>query len=187
MRRRLVGWAAALAAVFTLAQTEHASAQALGGVGTDPFSFYYGYYLPHQAYIAAQPRPLDTINQMVATRQYTAQTDRSALYDPISPYGDEELDPARPFSGRNGRERLARPMQFTYGGGAGGGAMSNTMGHGPPMYYNRTARYFPTMKAGRGPNRNIAVFRGGRGGGGGGMPGPGVGMPSPGVGLPGPR
>ena len=40
--------------------------------GIDPFSFYYGYYLPHQAAVAAQPTPLDTINQVTAAPVYRA-------------------------------------------------------------------------------------------------------------------
>jgi len=155
-------WASVLA-VVSLTPAGRASAQVVTGGSVDPFSFYYGYYLPHQAYIAAQPRPLDSINQMVATRQYTAQTDRSALYDPISPYGEEELDPLRPYSAQRGKERLARPQQFAYG--TQGGAASNAMGHGPAMYYSRTARYFPTLRTGRGPNRNVAAVRQSRGAG----------------------
>jgi hypothetical protein len=177
MRYLLLGWASALA-FLALSPTNRAVGQTGGGgVGTDPFSFYYGYYLPHQAYIAAQPRPLDTINQVVATRQYSAQTDRTALYDPISPYGDEELDPLRPYAAK--KERLARPQTFVYGNATG----SNTAGQGPPLYFNRSARYFPTLRVGRGPNRNVAVVRGPRGGGGGygsvGVPGAGPSLPSP--------
>jgi hypothetical protein len=42
------------------------------------------------------------------------------------------------------------------------------------MFFNRTAQYYPSMRAGRGPNANVRVpGRGVRGGGGGfGMPGP---------------
>jgi len=163
----MLGWLAALA-VLALAPATSAEAQVLGGagVGADPFSFYYGYYLPHQAAIAAQPRVSDPINQVVANRQYAAQTDRSALYDPISPYGDEESDPLRPYSPQGGRGAGMRA------GGAPnimpGANNSNTRGHGPALYYSRTARYFPTMRAGRGPNSNVGVSR--RGGGGMGMP-----------------
>jgi hypothetical protein len=179
MRRPLIGWAAALT-VFAFTTPERASAQVLGGgVGADPFSFYYGYYLPHQAYIAAQPRPVDTLNQMTAIRQYSAQTDRAALYDPVSPYGDEDLDPLRPYSST--RERVARPQQFTAGGRISG---ASTNGTGPPLYYNRVARYYPDLRIGRGANRNVATTRAVSrfSGGGMGMPG----MPSM-PGVPGPR
>lgn len=179
MRRRLLIQAAA-AAFFALAPASRAIAQVGGiGVGADPFSFYYGYYLPHQSYIAAQPRPLDAINQVVANRQYSAQTDRAALYDPISPYGDEDADPLRPYAPGRGGDRSARPtspnaMAF------GSPGSSTIMGNGPATYYSRTARYFPSLKPARGPNKNVAVVRGVRGGGG---------MPSmPGMsGIAGPR
>jgi hypothetical protein len=166
MRRPYLALAAALT-IAALAPTRRASAQTFG-VSSDPFSFYYGYYLPHQAAIAAQPTPLDTINQITAQRQYAAQTDRSTLYDPISPYGDEE-DTMRPY-GKRGGERLAKVQGFSYGGNNG-----NSKGTGPAMYYNRTARYFPGLREGRGANQNLAKVRGGRGGGfGGGMPGVGI-------------
>jgi hypothetical protein len=133
--------------------------------GIDPFSFYYGYYLPHQAAVAAQTTPLDTLNQITAQRQINALQERAGLYDPISPYGEEELDPNRPYSARRGTERLAHPGLFPV-------ATSNVRGTGPAAYYARTARYFPQMRAGRGPNRNIGVSRRGGGGMGGmGMPG----------------
>jgi hypothetical protein len=177
MRRSFAVGAATLVLVL-VTQPEPALAQ-LGGVGADPFSFYYGYYLPHQAYIAAQPRAIDPINQVVANRQYTAQTDRAALYDPISPYGDDESDPFRP-NAQGSRDRRAGRQNFTMGSGSN----SNANGNGPAMYYNRTASYFPALRAGRGPNRNVATLRAGRGGGGGmgGMPQ----MPNP-YPSPGPR
>ena len=108
-----------------------------GTSGRDPFSFYYGYYLPHAAAIAAQPTPMDTINQNIAQRQQAAMTDRSSLYDPVSPYGDTDDDPLAPYSGgrgggdraRAGLRHLARPGR-------------HPRAHGPSMYYNRTARYF---------------------------------------------
>lgn len=158
MRRPFLVISAALAAVV-LAQSGRARAQTPGaGVGSDTFSFYYGYYLPHQAYIAAQPTPLDTINQVTAQRQYAAQTDRTTLYDPISPYGDTEDDPLSRY-GRRGGERIAKVQGFGYGGTDG-----NTRGTGPAMYYNRTARYFPGLRLGRGSNQNLARVRSGRGG-----------------------
>ena len=163
-----------------------AQAQIGAGVGSDPFSFYYGYYLPHQQYIASQPTPLDTINAVTITRQQAAATDRAALYDPISPYG-EDSDPLNPLSQQRARERLAKIQGF----------QSNMRGTGPAPHYNRTERYYAGMlpgtglRTGRGPNRNITMPRYSRFGGGGGfgMPsaagtmGMGLGMPS----LPGPR
>jgi hypothetical protein len=118
-----------------------------GGVGVDPFSLYYGYYIPHAAAVAAQPSPLDTINAITITRQQNAMTDRASLYDPISPYGDDQelLDP---FSKR-GRERMAKFQGFT----------SNIRGTGPASNYGRTGTYFPGLRAGRGPNKNISTAR----------------------------
>jgi hypothetical protein len=153
--------------VLALASANQAQAQT-AGVGTDPFSFYYGYYLPHQAAMAAQPHVGDQLNQIVATRQYTAQTDRTQLYDPISPYGDEEADPLRPYSNTARGGTARQPMSFGYGN-----TNSAISGSGPSGYYSRTARYFPSLRTGRGPNRNLAQMHTGRGGGGGGM-----GMPS---------
>jgi len=174
MRRPVLGWVLALAALG-LAPANQALAQVgAAGVGTDPFSFYYGYYLPHQAMMAAQPRASDTINQVVATRQYTAQTDRSQLYDPISPYGDEDSDPMSWLNSGSGRGPGGKPLNFGYGN-----TNSAIAGNGPSLYYSRTARYFPTLKPGRGPNHNLAAVRsGGRMGGGmgGGMPSMGGGM-----------
>jgi hypothetical protein len=170
VRRSFLALTAALT-VILLVPTSQVRAQILGttGGGLDPFSFYYGYYLPHQAAIAAQPTPLDTVNQITALRQYNAVTDRAGLYDPISPYGDDELDPLRPGSALGKGERLARPQNFAR-------ATSNSQGTGPALYYNRTARYYPSMRSGRGPNRNIGTTRSSRGGGmGGGVPS--MGMP----------
>jgi len=132
----------------------------------DPFAFYYGYYLPHQAAMAAQSTPLDTINQITAQRQFAALNERKGLYDPISPYGDDELDPQRPYSANRGGERLSRPHTFPV-------STSNQGGIGPGLYYNRTAKYHPHLRTGRGANRNLGVSRrgGGMGGGMGGMGG----------------
>src|SRR4051794_16134414 len=110
MRHPLFSLAVALG--FALLIPAHgAYAQLAGGLGNDPFSLYYGYYLPHQAAIAAQPTPLDTINQATAARQYSAATDRAGLYDPISPYAEEDIDPLSPYGSRRGRERGLQVQQ----------------------------------------------------------------------------
>lgn len=177
------GWAVALGLLALFVPAGRASAQ-VGGVGADPFSFYYGYYLPHQAAIAAQPSPLDTINAITNIRQQNALADRASLYDPISPYGDDP-DLSDPYS-RKSRERLAKFQGFE----------SNLRGTGPASHFGRTGGYYKNLRTGRGPNRNIAVARysrfgglGAGGGGGGGAPampafgGGGMGMPT----MPGPR
>jgi len=163
----------ALAVGFSvLVTTGRAPAQVAGtGLGVDPFSLYFGYYLPHQAYIAAQPRPMDTLNALTAERQQSAVTDRAGLYDPISPYAqDDDLDPLRPYGSNSGKERVAKPKSFAT-------STTNAGGGGPALYYNRTARYYPQLRTGQGPNRNLVVPRGRGGMGMPSMPS----MPSPGV------
>jgi hypothetical protein len=142
----------------------------IGDITSDPFLFYYAYYLPNQQIQALRPRPMDVINQAVQNRQYYAQTQRQSLYNPISPYA-EEYDPLRPYSQQQGRERLAQPFRFVQDS-------SNSDGSGPALYYNRAAQYFPNLRPGRGPNQNIARIsrgRGARGGLGGGFGGGGFG------------
>ena len=173
-RRPLLAIAVA-AAVALIVPPSQARAQFFGGAGgVDPFSLYFGYYLPHQAYVAAQPNPLDTINQITAQRQFNAVTDRAGLYDPISPYGEEDLDPLRPYSPNRKGERLPKPQLFA-------NSTTNARGTGPALYYNRTARYYPHIRPSIGPNRNLGVARrsGGGMGGGGGYGGGGMGGMSP--------
>jgi hypothetical protein len=130
----------------------------IGNITTDPFAFYYQYYLPNQQMQAMRPRPSDVINEAVVNRQYYAQTQRQSLYNPISPYAEGEFDPLRPYSQQQGKERIAAPYRFVQNS-------SNANGTGPGLYYNRAAQYFPGLRAGRGPNANLAPVRGGRGGG----------------------
>ena len=157
-----------------------AAAAGLGNIAADPFTFYYAYYLPNQQMQAMRPTPMDTINQAVVNRQYYAQTQKQSLYNPISPYA-EDYDPLRPYSQKQGGERIARPFHFVQNS-------SNSDGSGPQLYYNRAAQYFSGLRTGRGPNANVAVTRrgGGRYGGmGGGMGGMGGGMGGMGGGMPG--
>jgi hypothetical protein len=137
----------------------------LGNIVSDPFTFYYAYYLPNQQIQALRPKPIDEINQVVQNRQYYAQTQRSSLYNPISPYteGGADYDPLRPYSPQQGRERMAQPFRFRQ-------RPSNADGSGPSLYYNRAAQYFPGLRPGRGANQNVARTKarhGGVGGGGG--------------------
>jgi hypothetical protein len=151
-----------------------------GGGGdflSDPFAFYYAVYLPNQQLQAMRPRPIDAINQAQVARQYYAQTDRRALVNPVSPYGDQTYDPLHPYAGQ-GQERVARPFRFSPD-------PSNSDGTGPSLYYGRATAYFPGLRAGRGPNANMSarggsralgpnrILKGGGGGGGGGMGGMG--------------
>lgn len=144
MRRTMIGLAVAMG--FSLLAPS-SQAQGLGNFN-DPFTFYYGFYLPHQAAIAAQPTPMDTINAVTAARQFNAPTNRTGMFDPVSPYGMEDPDIfGRGGSGGRGRGSALSTPELN----------SNARGTGPAMYYNRTARYFPGVRAGRGPNRNISV------------------------------
>jgi hypothetical protein len=155
----LIGPGAALAPGSAQAQTV-SGAPGSPDLLSDPFTFYYAYYLPNQQLQAMRPRPIDEINQAVQNRQYYAQTQRRSLYNPISPYADNggEYDPLRPYSQQQGRERVARPHRFSHN-------PHNADGSGPSLYYNRAVQYFPDLRAGRGPNANVArVGRGRRGG-----------------------
>jgi hypothetical protein len=147
-----------------LASVSRAPAQTTGFVGVDPFQLYYGYYLPHQAAIAAQPRPTDTLNALTRERQQNAVTDRAGLYNPISPYAlDDDLDPTRPYGASRKGERRGRIRSFA--------TTANAAGRGPATHFQRFER-FPQQRVGQGPNRNLAVHRQARGigGGFGGMP-----------------
>ena len=144
MRRPMIGLAVAIG--FSLLAPA-SQAQGLGNFN-DPFTFYYGFYLPHQAAIAAQPTPMDTLNAVTAERQFNAPTNRSGMFDPVSPYGLDDPDIfSAGGSGGRGRGPAVSSPDMT----------SNARGTGPALYYNRTARYFPGMRTGRGPNSNMSV------------------------------
>lgn len=161
MRRILFGLGVALG-LGLLASP--ARAQVGAGVFADPFSFYYGYFVPNQALQASIPRAEDTVRMYSAARQYNALTERAGLYDPIGSLGDG-YDPLGAFGSANGVSRLpmTRPQ----------GVMNmNINGSGPAGYYNRVNTHFPTLRTGRGSNRSLAPvvrspragnFRGGGG------------------------
>jgi hypothetical protein len=155
-----------------------AKAQAAGsGVGQlgildDPFTFYYAFYLPNQQLQSMRSTPNDSINTAMVARQYFAQNDRRNLYNPISPYSDQNYDPLRPYSRQQGSERMARVSRYAQ-------SPNNADGTGPSLYYGRAAQYFPGLREGRGKNANVYTKGGAsrpRGGGmGGGMGGGGMG------------
>src|SRR5947209_6838977 len=100
MRRPMFGLAFALG---VLAFAPAAQAQGVGF--SDPFFLYYGFYLPRQASIAAQPSTPSMIGDVAAARQNYALADRAGLYDPIqSPLN--QIDPSSPFNPRNSPQRL---------------------------------------------------------------------------------
>jgi hypothetical protein len=167
----------AIVAVFAVAVglslgSGRAEAQGLTAAGNsailnDPFAFYYQIYLPNQQLQSLRPTPLDSINDAMASRQYFTQTNRRALYDPISPYADT-YDPLRPFSNQQ-PERVARVRPFAQD-------PSNASGRGPSLYFTRMQQYYPNLSGRRAQNRNanVSARRGSsRGAGGMGMGGTG--------------
>ena len=119
-----------------------------GNISSDPFAFYYAYYLPNQQMQAMRPRPDDSINMAVQQRQYYAAAQKPTLYDPISPYTAEPYDPTKPYSRDKAKERVANPYRFVTN-------PSNASGTGPSLYYGRASQYFPTLRAGFGPNSSL--------------------------------
>ena len=142
--------------------TSESKAQDFG----DPFFAYYSFFLPRQAALAAQPNINDTINAQVAARQAYATTNRANLYDPSGGYGAfDGYNPNAAFDGSATRSRTGRQ------GGPSlpyrGLPTTNISGSGPALHYNRAAQFYPSLRSGRGPNRNLAVSgRGVRGFGG---------------------
>lgn len=112
--------------------------------GGDPFSLYYGFYLPRQQALLNQPGPTAQLNTMAIERKYQAQVDRSELYDPsVEPfYLDMGGDPAR-FGSRTGQERKVRTAPM--------GVVSTVRaGHGDPRFFNRIGSYYPSFRTGGG-------------------------------------
>ncbi len=141
----------------------------VAGVLADPFTFYYGVYLPRQAALASQPRVGDTIAAYSAARQYSALTQRAGLSDPYSMPEPSAYDPMNPF-GTRAPQVLPRTM-------ATGGVNMNVDGHGPAQYYDRAAAYHPGSRGSQFSNSFVyqpkanpsrGASRGLRGGGGGG-------------------
>src|SRR4051794_22763036 len=97
----LVGLVTALCPHSARAQVAGTGLGGIGDITSDPFSFYYAFYLPNQQMQALRPKPIDQINQAVQQRQYYAQTQRQSLYNPISPYA-EAYDPLKPYSQQQG-------------------------------------------------------------------------------------
>ncbi|MDR3635512.1 MAG: hypothetical protein P4L84_17030 [Isosphaeraceae bacterium] len=182
MRRPLLGFVLVSAFVLLAPGSGWAQTTSLGTLGSDPFATYFGWYLPNQAYQASQPRVEDTINAITVVRQRNAIAERDSLFDTRSRFDLSDEDELGRYAPKGSR---GRPQ----GGGGGGVASSpfagNVRGTGPALYYSRTGRYFPTLRAGHGPNRNVAVLRSPRGMGMGGGMGAGGGVP--GGGMPGPR
>jgi hypothetical protein len=169
MRRSLLGLVVALgiSAVATEARAQ------IGGIN-DPFFAYYSFYLPRQQAQALQPGPEATINAVAANRQQYAATNRNGMFDPFgSSFGS--LDFGDEFSPNSG----ALKRSISAAGGRYGVHGGNLDGLGPRRYYNsKLTQYYPTLRAGRGKNANVASIRsrgfsaGAYGGMGAGLPGP---------------
>ena len=152
--RRIVGPLVILG--FVSAWTSVGKAQT-----SDPFFLYYSYFLPRAAAIAAQPSVNDTINANIAAQQSYAQTNRAGLSDPSGLYGSNER-----FGGPDSLESNGRGAPRRSNSPSRGLPTTNINGSGPAIYYNRSAQYYPSMRAGRSVNRNQSVpGRGVRGGG----------------------
>lgn len=168
MRR---AWLAVAAVTLAWSTPDEAHAQFGNFFNGDPFSSYYSYYVPYQASQAARPRLSEELNAISAQRRaYSNRPDRSAFGDPFEPFSLDALEKELSKPSRDRREfrsrsgNTAHNSRYPNVGGAGGG------------YFNSANRYFPTHRAGQGPNRNVAAVRGGRGGGGGGSMTGGGGM-----------
>jgi len=184
MRRLVLGFALMLGMSLLAPRSGWAQVGSFGALASDPFATYYGWYLPNQAYQASQPRVQDTINAITVMRQRSAIAERDGLFDSRSRFDlDDEGEFGGRYSGRGGG--AARGGRPPVGGQQSGNVFGqNVRGTGPPLYFSRTDRYFPSLRAGNGPNRNISAMRyargtGGMGGGMGGNVGGGMPIPGP--------
>jgi hypothetical protein len=129
---------------------------------SDPFFLYYGFYLPRQASIAAQPTTVGALNDIAAARQNYAVSDRAGLYnpqpspfDPSAPGGPDMLAPFQ----RQGAQRLPRiPQHF---------ANPRVANQQRLPHFNELASRYPTARSGTFINKNTVVrsrFAGGMGG-----------------------
>ncbi len=155
-----------LAGSSILAFGSSASAQFVNP--TDPLFLYYSFYLPRQQVFESQAQagPGATLDALSSMRQESLLQDR-AQRPSLDLYGntlDQEIDPTAPFSARGARQGRMRSRRFSFN--------MNIGGHGSPMYHGGARRYYPTVRRGYGPNRNLAYIRSrGRGSMGGGMGG----------------
>jgi len=154
------------------------SARAHDAGFSDPFFLYYGFFLPRQAALAAQPQPEDNIRALASQRQFAAQSERAGLYDPIGGLGLDELNPLNPFGQRSGSSRGVPRHP------ANGISNSNLRGRGVGQYHNRTMSYYPGLRAGVGGGGARRSFTGGGSAGRSGASGSPF-MPRPTSGMPG--
>jgi hypothetical protein len=170
MRQTLLGLVVALG-VSTVAS--EARAQVPFSNINDPFFAYYSFYLPRQQAQALSPGPEATINAITANRQQYAATNRTDMFDPRAQLGNFN-DSSGDFTPNAGTRRRTLSTGASRIG-------QNLNGLGPQGRFNAATQYYPSLRAGRGKNANVAVIRsrGFGGGGGGGFGGNNVGLPGP--------
>ena len=156
MRRPLLGLAVVLLGLSVGGSTGFAQfgANTGNGVFNDPFSLYYGLYLPRQAQLASQTTSQDVIGSAsVARQEATARSEERSIFEvDTEPFGIDDLDPTNPGVRKRsggGRSYLnRRPASFTQGKGVSA----------PAQYYGRgagLARYYPNIKVGHQANANV--------------------------------
>jgi hypothetical protein len=148
MRRLLIGLGVAfgLAAFAPTVRAQGAGAFSPGF--SDPFFLYYGFFLPRQAALSAQPTTANQLVDVAAARQNYALADRAGLYDPNvnNPFA-MDTDPLNPFPSRRGAERLPPiPPHFI---------APRSQSRVDVPYFNRAGRYFPTLRTGSNANQNV--------------------------------
>ncbi|ADV64180.1 hypothetical protein Isop_3623 [Isosphaera pallida ATCC 43644] len=171
----------AVLTVLTLAWGSAPAQAQFGGFGgpqTDPFSAFYGFFLPRQQALANQPSINRQLNEIAIQRQRRIPTiNRDEFGDPFDSFGLEALDrellmEADPYASRERRTPVLDPT---------GPASLNTNGRGPLGYFDNSTRYFPNRVQYSNPDISGGEgFGGGRGRGvrGGSFPGVGRGFGS---------
>ena len=143
-----------------------------GGPQADPFSAFYGFFLPRQQALANQPSVNRQLNEITIQRQRRIPTiNRDEFDDPFGSFGLEALDrelllEADPYAARERRTPILDPT---------GPASLNNTGRGPLGYFDDSTRYFPHRVQYDNPDTpsvdgmgggGRGGMRGGRGGGG---------------------
>ena len=132
-------------------------AQFING-NNDPFSLYYGYLIPQQAYQASLPKPIDTVRAYSELSQARSLSAQAGLLNPGSLSAAGGSDPLSEFGGLNRTSR----SPSTYSGGV---INQNLGGTGPSSYFGRHSTYFPTIRTGRNASQAATLSTGSRGGG----------------------
>lgn len=124
-----------LAVTLILASSAEAQNQSVG----DPFSLYYGFFLPRQAAMSMNMGPSATLNQISSERQRFSAVERGSLYDPSEPFGLDMGGFGGASDARGNRERRVPTSPM-------GLISDNRMGMGVPGYFNRTSSFYPSLR-----------------------------------------